>query len=149
MSSPRVKEFWGDYSPEFLSNSLRSTHSFPTIGLWDGVPFGYFEIYWVKEDILGRNLGADAGDWDRGLHVLIGEEWARGRVPVWLSALAHWCFTVDYRTMNICLEPRIDNDRFMSRLMECGFSRERQISFPHKQSWFTRLRRECWRGPAL
>lgn len=108
---PRVSDFWGKYDPEFLTRGLRLKHSFPVIGLWDGIPFGYFEIYWVKEDILGEKLGSEANDWDRGLHVLVGEEWARGRVPTWLSSLVHWCFSNDPRTMNVCLEPRVDNDR--------------------------------------
>lgn len=112
LSNPRVKAFWGEYTPNFLKDALSSHHSFPAIGLWDGVPFGYFEIYWVKEDILGRRLGNDAEDWDRGLHILIGEEWARGRVQAWLSSLVHWCLNADFRTMRICLEPRVDNERY-------------------------------------
>ncbi|KAJ0273637.1 hypothetical protein CBS470a_012144 [Colletotrichum nupharicola] len=111
LSNPRVQEFWGDYTPSFLENALSSKNSFPVIGMWDGIPFGYFEIYWVKEDILGQKLGNDADNWDRGIHLFIGEEWARGRVPAWLSSLVHWCLTDDYRTMNVCLEPRIDNTR--------------------------------------
>jgi len=110
-SSPRVTAFWGDYSPTFLTNALQSRHSFPVIGLWDGVPFGYFEIYWVKEDLLGRYAGSSIDDWDRGLHVLIGEEWARGRVQPWLTSLVHWMLCADYRTMSICVEPRVDNAR--------------------------------------
>jgi hypothetical protein len=148
--------------------------------MWDGVPFGYFEIYWVKEDPLGQKLGDLIGDWDRGLHILVGEEWARGRVPTWLSSLVHWCLTADFRTMSICLEPRVDNERlvcprgkeeeegffhclalllcvagtnlwyrFLSHLQKAGFSRERQIAFPHKQAWLIRMRREDWEGPAL
>ena len=164
--NPRVKEFWGEYSNSFLEKALNSHHSFPVIGLWDGVPFGYFEIYWVKEDILGKHLGGEAGDWDRGLHVLVGEEWARGRVPTWLTALVHWSFNADYRTMNVCLEPRVDNERYVLRfslrlddftnscrfhnnLRSCEFSYEKQVSFPHKQAWYVRLRRENWVGPAL
>lgn len=111
MAKPRVSAFWQDYDAGFLENGLKQQHSFPVIGQWDGVPFGYFEIYWVKEDILGQYLGGDAGEYDRGLHVLIGEEWARGRVSLWLTGLVHWCLTTDYRTMNICLEPRVDNAR--------------------------------------
>lgn len=111
MAKPRVKEFWGDYSPDFLANGLKMKNSYPVIGLWDGIPFGYFEIYWVKEDVLGQQLGSESGEWDRGLHVLIGEEWARGRVPIWLTGLVHYCLTSEYRTMNICLEPRVDNAR--------------------------------------
>jgi N5-hydroxyornithine acetyltransferase len=112
LSKPRVQEFWGAYTPNFLENALCSKHSFPAIGMWDGVPFGYFEIYWVKEDALGRHMGGEANDWDRGLHLLVGEEWARGRVAVWSTALIHWCLAVDYRTMNVCLEPRVDNQKY-------------------------------------
>lgn len=112
-AKPRVSAFWGKFVPEFLPNVLKLKHSFPVIGLWDGVPFGYFEIYWVKEDILGKVLGGDAGDFDRGLHVMVGEEWARGRASEWMTSLVHWCFTTDMRTMNISLEPRIDNTRFV------------------------------------
>ena len=111
LSKPRVSKFWGEFTDEFLTTAISSRHSFPVIGMWDGVPFGYFEIYWVKEDVLGRQLGSDSGDWDRGLHVIVGEEWARNRVSSWLSSLVHWCLTADYRTMNVCLEPRVDNDR--------------------------------------
>lgn len=112
MADPRVSAFWGSYVPDFLPNALASRHSFPVIGMWDGVPFGYFEIYWVKEDALGRYIGgSDAGDWDRGFHVFIGEDWARGRVQPWLTSLVHWAFCVDYRTMNMCVEPRVDNER--------------------------------------
>lgn len=108
---PRIQNFWGKWRSDFLENGLRSKHSFPAIGMWDGVPFGYFELYWVKEDLLGRHLSGDADDWDRGIHVFIGEDWARGRLPQWATALAHWCFAVDYRTMAVCLEPRVDNTK--------------------------------------
>ncbi|KAK4184005.1 siderophore biosynthesis protein [Podospora australis] len=110
-SNPRVSKFWGEYVESFLPNALQSRHSFPVIGLWDGVPFGYFELYWVKEDILGRYAGGCIDDFDRGCHVLIGEEWARGRVQSWLTSLVHWAFTQDFRTMSVCLEPRVDNAR--------------------------------------
>lgn len=179
--NPRVKEFWGEYTSDFLESGLRSKHSFPVIGQWDGIPFGFFEVYWVKEDILGRHVGSDVGDWDRGIHILVGEEWSRGRVAAWLTSLVHWCLTSDYRTMNVCLEPRVDNKRYahtlpfvslqdvrgrvrstfrgilltldncrvMRHLDACGFSKEKQVSFPHKQAWFVKLRREIWEGPEL
>jgi hypothetical protein len=88
-------------------------HSFPAIGLWDGKPFGYFELYWVKEDILGKHLGDRVGNFDRGMHALVGEEEFRGkhRVKIWSTALAHFAFIQDYRTDNVVLEPRVDNER--------------------------------------
>ena len=91
-----------------------STHSFPAIGCWDGKPFGYFEIYWVKEDKLSSHVGSatgGVGEWDRGIHCLVGEQEFRGpgRVRVWLSALVHHCWLADLRTMSVFMEPRVDN----------------------------------------
>ncbi|KAI0010528.1 siderophore biosynthesis protein [Xylariaceae sp. FL0662B] len=149
LSNPRVTAFWGEFHPEFLPNAFQSRHSFPAIGMWDGVPFGYFEIYWVKEDTLGRLMGNDAQDFDRGMHVIVGEGWARGKVDFWLSSLVHWCWQTDFRTMNVYLEPRVDNTKFIGHLESAGFSKEKQITFAHKQSWLCRLRRDAWEGPAL
>ena len=119
MNIDRVAKFWGCAGPEstqteFLRANLCSNNSFPVIGMWDGKPFGYFEIYWVKEDILGKHLGDRAGDFDRGVHVLVGEDEFRGkhRVKVWITSLAQWAFGADYRTNAVVLEPRVDNTRY-------------------------------------
>jgi hypothetical protein len=39
--------------------------------------------------------------------------------------------------------------RFIQHLEYAGFTKEKEITFPHKQAWFGRLRRESWEGPAL
>lgn len=118
MNNQRVSHFWGEEGPQshqerFLQNALSSKHSFPVIGCWNGKPFGYFEIYWAKEDVLGGYLGRDVDNWDRGLHCLVGEEEFRGahRVHVWLSALVHYCWLADLRTNQVLLEPRVDNEK--------------------------------------
>ncbi|CAD6442175.1 190dbec4-574c-4109-816a-0e889b9427cd [Sclerotinia trifoliorum] len=156
MNVPRVDKFWGCSGPiatqeKFLKDNLTSNHSFPVIGLWDGKPFGYFELYWAKEDILGKHVGDNVGDFDRGVHVLVGEDEYRGkhRVQCWITALAHWALVQDYRTNSFVLEPRVDNERFISHLKEAGFVKEREITFPHKQAAFMKLRRECFEAPAL
>ena len=120
MNDPRVYHFWGMNGPQkvqddFLAKALNCSHSFPIIGYWDDRPFGYFEVYWVKEDILGRYLGSDVGDWDRGIHCLVGEQDFRGphRVKAWLSALVHYSFLADDRTQVVMLEPRVDNLRLV------------------------------------
>lgn len=117
MNDPRVSHFWGEQGPqshqeEFLRNGLKSKNSFPVIACWDGKPFGYFEIYWVKEDNLGKYLPI-IGDYDRGFHCLIGEQEFRGahRVKIWLSALVHYCWLADNRTERVMLEPRVDNEK--------------------------------------
>lgn len=118
MNDPRVSHSWGVQGPssvqeEFLRSALRSRHSFPVIGCWDGKPFGYFEIYWVKEDHLGKSLTAGAGNYDRGIHCLVGEQEYRGahRVRIWLSALVHYCWLADNRTETVMMEPRVDNEK--------------------------------------
>lgn len=116
MNDPRVAYSWGEegdlaHQQEFLKAGLTNKHSFPVIGCFDGKPFGYFEIYWVKEDRLGMYLGGNVGDYDRGIHVLVGEQEFRGphRIRVWLSALVHACWLADSRTESVVLEPRVDN----------------------------------------
>jgi len=119
MNIPRVSNFWGCDGPfevqeAYLRAKLECKHLFPAIGCWDGKPFGYFEIYWVKEDILGGVLNAgEAKDWDRGVHVLVGEDEFRGphRLSRWISALVHWSMMVEYRSECLVLEPRIDNEK--------------------------------------
>lgn len=120
MNEPRVNAAWGEAGPAahqeaFLRANLRSRHSFPVIGCWDGKPFGYFEIYWVKEDKLGQLLGGGSGvdNYDRGIHLLVGEQEYRGehRVAIWLSALVHFCWLADLRTRRVFLEPRVDNTK--------------------------------------
>jgi hypothetical protein len=117
MNEPRVAEYWGTAGPqhvqdEFLQKALRTRHSFPVIGCWDGKPFGYFEIYWVKEDLLGK-YAINVGNYDRGIHCLVGEDEFRGphRVRIWLSALVHYCWLADNRTEVVMMEPRIDNTK--------------------------------------
>ncbi|SMR48421.1 unnamed protein product [Zymoseptoria tritici ST99CH_1E4] len=152
----RVAHSWGETGPashqeEFLRGGLQSRHSIPLIGLWDGKPFGYFEMYWVKEDRLGGYLGGDVGDFDRGLHVLVGETEFRGahRVKVWIDALVHACWLADSRTEVVVLEPRVDNLKLKTYLEERGFYKEREITFPHKQSNLMKIRRDGWEGPAI
>ena len=120
MNDPRVAYSWGEdgersHQKAFLEMGLSSRHSFPVIGCFDGKPFAFFEIYWVKEDRLAAQLGGQCGDWDRGLHVLVGEQEFRGqhRVKVWLSALIHYCWLADLRTEVVMMEPRVDNEKYV------------------------------------
>ncbi|PPJ54995.1 hypothetical protein CBER1_05629 [Cercospora berteroae] len=155
MNDPRVAHSWGEEGPishqeEFLKAGLTSKHSLPVIGCFDGKPFGYFEIYWVKEDKLANYLGGAADDFDRGLHVLVGEQEFRGqhRFKVWITALVHHCWLADSRTNTVMLEPRVDNEKIRKYLEDVGFYKEREISFPHKQSNLMKIRREAWQAPA-
>lgn len=174
MNEPRVAAAWGVSGPistqeAFLKSSLNNKHSVPVIGCWDGKPFGFFEIYWVKEDKLGRYAGGDVGDYDRGIHALVGPQEYRGehRAKVWLSALVHYCWLADNRTSTVMMEPRIDNQkyvspsfqhfqqrltfstRFIGYLHDAGFYKEKEIAFPFKQAALMKIKREAWDAPAL
>ncbi|EEH16314.2 hypothetical protein PABG_06401 [Paracoccidioides brasiliensis Pb03] len=156
MNNPRVSKAWGVAGPQsvqenFLRDQLNSRHSFPAFGCWDGQPFGYFEIYWVKEDLLGRLVPGPVGNYDRGIHCLVGEESFRGphRVPVWLSSLVHFCWLADSRTETVMMEPRVDNTKLISYLQDVGFGKDGEVTFPHKQSALMRIRRENWEAPVL
>ncbi|KAF7597056.1 hypothetical protein BBP40_010530 [Aspergillus hancockii] len=155
MNDPRVNASWGEGGPmshqeEFLRNNLKSRHSFPVIGCWDGKPFGYFELYWVKEDRLGPLIGG-AGNYDRGIHMLVGEQEYRGshRVPLWLSSLVHYCWLADSRTETVVMEPRVDNTKALDYLQKVGFYKEGEVSFPHKQSNLMKIKRDHWVAPAI
>ncbi|KAF2156469.1 hypothetical protein K461DRAFT_310923 [Myriangium duriaei CBS 260.36] len=156
MNDERVAASWGETGPiehqqAFLEDNLKKKHSFPVIGCFDGKPFGYFEIYWVKEDHLGPHISSSVGDWDRGIHLLVGEQEFRGshRVRVWLSALAHYCWLADPRTNAVMLEPRVDNEKIRRYCEDVGFFKEREISFPNKQSNLMKIYRDTWEAPFL
>ena len=40
-------------------------------------------------------------------------------------------------------------ERFIGYLGEAGFSKEKEVSFPHKQSALMKMLREAWTAPAL
>ncbi|KAF3939942.1 hypothetical protein ABW19_dt0206369 [Dactylella cylindrospora] len=106
MNNPRVAEFWGEQGPiehqkKFLETCLSSQHSFTAIGSWNDLDSEgnltgwrdacFFDIYWVKEDRLARYAN-NIQDWDRGVHLLVGEDWARGRSKAWLDSIVHCKF---------------------------------------------------------
>ncbi|KAK6505316.1 hypothetical protein TWF481_007222 [Arthrobotrys musiformis] len=160
MNNPRVSEFWGEQGPiehqkKFLENCLASKHSFTAIGSWndldaDGNLTGwrdacFFDIYWVKEDHLARYAN-NVQDWDRGVHLLVGEDWARGRSTAWLDSIVHFMFLSDSRTQSVYLEPRVDNELFIRLLTRYGFYKVKDFAFPHKQAALMKLDRDYWKG---
>ncbi|KAL8684092.1 MAG: hypothetical protein Q9224_006623, partial [Gallowayella concinna] len=157
MNDPRVDALFAMAGPrsvqeKMLREALNTKNSFPVIGCWDGKPFGFFELYWVKEDRLGRYLSShDYGNWDRGFHALVGEQEFRGphRVKVWMSALVHYFWLADPRTERVLVEPRTDHKKFIDYLQDVGFYKEREIAFPHKQAALMKIRREGWEAPVL
>jgi RimJ/RimL family protein N-acetyltransferase len=149
MNEPRVSRIWELAAPkaelaQYLEKVVRDPHTLPLIGEWDGESFGYFELYWAKEDRIAPFY--QVADYDRGVHVLVGEQRYRGaqRVAAWLSALAHYTFLDDPRTQHLVAEPRADNAKMIAYFMRAGFHREKAFDFPHKRAALMKLPREVF-----
>lgn len=146
-NSTRVANFWQesgslDQHREYLDKLDADPHTLTLIGCFDDEPFAYFEAYWAKEDRIAPFY--DAADYDRGIHMLVGEEHHRGphKVASWLSALVHYLFLDDPRTQRVVAEPRADNAKMISHMQSQGFYCEKEFDFPHKRAALMILGRE-------
>ncbi|TBU99610.1 N-acetyltransferase [Pseudomonas dryadis] len=147
MNSPRVAQFWEEEGSleqhrAYLQKQLDDPHTLPLIGRFDGQAFGYFEVYWAKEDRIAPFY--DAEDYDRGLHLLVGEETFRGKAfyTAWFSSICHYLFLDDPRTQRIVCEPRHDNQRQIANFDRSGFAKVKHFDFPHKRALLVMLSRE-------
>lgn len=146
-NSPRVASFWEEEGSleqhrEYLSKLAADPHTLTLIGCFDDQPFAYFEAYWAREDRIAPFYSA--GDYDRGMHMLVGEEHHRGphKVASWLSALTHYLFLDDPRTQRLVAEPRADNAKMIGYLQAQRFHCEKEFDFPHKRAALMVLGRE-------
>lgn len=149
MNNPRVAAFWqedGDLDKHraFIKGALDDPRNHPLIASFDGKPFAYFEAYWAKEDRIAPFY--EVGDYDRGIHMLVGEDEVRGPhvVAAWLPSLLHYLFLADARTQTIVCEPRSDNARMINYLQRSGFAYRKEFDFPHKRAALLTLEREVF-----
>jgi hypothetical protein len=143
----RVAHFWDQKGTRaehraYLAERRDDPHMHPMIGYFDGKPFGYFEFYWAKEDRLGPFY--DAGDFDRGLHLLIGDPQfqSAGKLRAWWSGVLHYMFVDDPRTERLVGEPRVDHVRHIAYMHRMGFHTLKEFDFPHKRAALTVIERE-------
>lgn len=148
-NSRRVNEFWEEAGSvethrAHLQALAADPHCLQLIGCFNDEPFGFFDAYWAREDRLGPYYDTD--HYDRGIHMLVGEEHHRGphKVASWLPALVHYLFLDEPRTRTIVSEPRADNDRMIGYLQKVGFHRQKDFDFPHKRAAMMALSRECF-----
>lgn len=146
-NNPRVMHFWQEGGSlaqhrEYLDKLAADPHTLTLIGCFDDQPFAYFEAYWAKEDRIAPFY--PAGDYDRGIHMLVGEEAHRGphKVASWLSALVHYLFLDDPRTQRVVAEPRADNAKMIGYMQDQCFYCEKEFDFPHKRAALMIIGRE-------
>ncbi len=149
MNNPRVAEFWEQAWTEdklkvFIENRFSDGFTLPLIGEIDGQAFGYFEVYWAAQDRLAPYY--DGLEFDRGIHLLVGEENYRGKhyFDAWLRALCHYAFLDDVRTQRIVMEPRFDNTKLFKRLASTAFEKQFEFNFPHKRSALMMMQRSAF-----
>lgn len=138
-NSARVAAFWqeeGDLEQHrrYLEELAADPRVVTLIGCFDDEPFAYFEAYWAKEDRIAPFF--DVADYDRGIHMLVGEEHHRGphKVASWLGALTHYLFLDEPRTQRIVAEPRADNARMIGHMQALGYHKAKEFDFPHKRA---------------
>ncbi|MGR5285047.1 GNAT family N-acetyltransferase [Vibrio maritimus] len=127
---------------QYLSKMESDPHQFPVIGEFDGIPFGYFEIYWTAEDRLGPFYDVD--EFDRGAHMLSANARFRGwrYFSAWSRSIVHYCFLADLNTQNVMGEPRADNNKVLALTERIGFEHLFDFDFPHKRAAMLQCRRQ-------
>lgn len=127
---------------QYLSKMETDPHQFPVIGEFDGIPFGYFEIYWTAEDRLGPFYDVDK--FDRGVHMLSANARFRGwrYFSAWSRSIVHYCFLADLKTQNVMGEPRADNKKVLALTERIGFEHLFDFDFPHKTAAMLQCRRQ-------
>ena len=146
-NQPRVNFFWELAGSEeeiqkYMYKVVNDPHTVPTFVEFDGVPVGYFEMYWTMEDRLAPYYEADA--FDRGLHFLIGEKSALGfeNTDTIVKSALHYLFLDDPRTRRVMAEPRHDNKKVLRYAESSGWKKLKEFDFPHKRAALLECKRE-------
>lgn len=157
MNLDSVAEFWDqrgtiDEHRAYIEAVAADPHMISMVGCFDDEPFAYFEIYWAKEDRIAPFYDVD--DFDRGVHLLVGESRHQGpgKVETWFRGLLHYMFLDDPRTQRLVGDPRVDHVRWIEYMEKLGFLRLKEFDLPHKRSELVMIKRETffaepWGGP--
>ncbi|MFF1736261.1 GNAT family N-acetyltransferase [Streptomyces sp. NPDC058247] len=140
MNDPAVAAFWELEGPETVTeNHLRPQldgdgRSVPCLGVLDGTPMSYWEIYRADLDPLARHYPARPHD--TGVHLLIGGVANRGRGlgTGLLRAVAG--LVLDHRPpcARVIAEPDLRNTPSVSAFLSAGFRFSAEVDLPDKRA---------------
>ncbi|KJA18349.1 hypothetical protein HYPSUDRAFT_145083 [Hypholoma sublateritium FD-334 SS-4] len=139
----RVNAAWGERGAlaahrAYVEGLLADPHALPCMLSWNGELMGYVEVVYTKEDHVAMNYpaGVVPGEWERGIHVLVGEEkfLGNGRAEIWIRSLCHYIFLADPRTDRVAGEPSSDNVPIAKAGEASGFHTQTIFDFPYKRS---------------
>ncbi|MFG2523310.1 GNAT family N-acetyltransferase [Streptomyces sp. NPDC048527] len=140
MNDPAVAAFWELEGPEAVTEKhLRPQldgdgRSVPCLGVLDGTPMSYWEIYRADLDPLARHYPARPHD--TGVHLLIGGVANRGRGlgTGLLRAVAG--LVLDHRPpcARVVAEPDLRNTPSVSAFLSAGFRFSAEVDLPDKRA---------------
>ncbi|MGW2406767.1 GNAT family N-acetyltransferase [Streptomyces sp. NPDC001739] len=140
MNDPAVSAFWELAGPpETTAAHLRSQlggdgRSVPCLGVLDGVPMSYWEIYRADLDPLARSYPARAHD--TGIHLLLGRAHDRGRGlgSALLRATADLVLDRRPDCTRVLAEPDLRNTASVAAFLTAGFRYADELELPGKRA---------------
>ncbi|MFJ9037669.1 GNAT family N-acetyltransferase [Streptomyces sp. NPDC102406] len=140
MNDPAVAAFWELAGPEKVTADHLAPQldgdgrSVPCLGVLDGRPMSYWEIYRADLDPLARHYPARPHD--TGVHLLIGGVAHRGRGlgTTLLKAVAD--LVLDHRPAcaRVIAEPDLRNTPSVSAFLSAGFRFAAEVDLPDKRA---------------
>ncbi|WP_443055892.1 GNAT family N-acetyltransferase [Streptomyces sp. IBSBF 3136] len=140
MNDPAVSSFWELAGPhDRTERHLRAQldgdgRSVPCLGVLDGTPMSYWEIYRADLDPLARHYPARPHD--TGIHVLIGDagDRARGLGSALLRAVAELILDRRPTCARVLAEPDLRNAPSVAAFLSAGFRCAAEVDLPAKRA---------------
>ncbi|MGW2513108.1 GNAT family N-acetyltransferase [Streptomyces scopuliridis] len=140
MNDPAVAAFWELAGPEEVTaDHLRPQlegdgRSVPCLGVLDGVPMSYWEIYRADLDPLARHYPARPHD--TGIHLLVGGVANRGRGVGTTLLRAVSDLVLDHRPRcgRVIAEPDLRNTPSVAAFLSAGFRFSAEVDLPDKRA---------------
>jgi RimJ/RimL family protein N-acetyltransferase len=140
MSDPTVADFWDLAGPQSATeNHLRAQldgdgRSVPCLGVLDGTPMSYWEIYRADLDPLARHYPAQPHD--TGVHLLLGEAADRGRGlgSTLIRAVADMILDRRSACARVVAEPDLRNTPSVAAFLSAGFRFGAEVDLSGKRA---------------
>ncbi|MET7730831.1 GNAT family N-acetyltransferase [Streptomyces sp. NPDC005402] len=140
MNDPAVAAFWELAGPQKVTEDhLRSQladdgRSVPCLGVLEGTPMSYWEIYRADLDPLARHYPARPHD--TGIHLLIGAVADRGRGlgSTLLRAVADLALDKRPACARVIAEPDLRNIPSVTAFLSAGFRFSAEVDLPAKRA---------------
>ncbi|WP_225826692.1 GNAT family N-acetyltransferase [Streptomyces naphthomycinicus] len=140
MNDPAVARFWELAGPrnrteDHLRAQLHGDgRSVPCLGVLDGTPMSYWEIYRADLDPLARRYPARPHD--TGIHLLVGDaaDRGRGRGATLLRAVADLIMERRPACARVVAEPDLRNTPSVAAFLSAGFRISAEVDLPGKRA---------------